>query len=404
MALPERETGRGVPENHPPINERGRLSLQGHRDVLSLYVTTYQLIERTMKLKLFPYFCLGLLLLGGCSKDKEESIDAGQAIPDEIFRDFCLRTYDRNKDGMLSESEIRVAKSFDLRDRGIQSLKGVEIFPFLERLYVSGNLLTELDLSRNTALVDLFCENNLLSKLILSQHPGLARLDCRNNALTRLELSSAVLVHLDCSNNQLTGLDISKNLMLNVLNCQNNQLAQLTTARNMNLTELNCEDNHLTALASHSPNLKWLKCSNNKLSELDLSRNPELTLAECYFNRLATLDISQNTKLEELACHDNQLTELDLSEKPALNLLMCSENRLAKLDVTGSPLLKYLYCSSNALTELDISRNEKLISLSCMFHSGLQTISVWRTFNLQAPEISIPYILKDHWAEFRIKE
>ena len=49
-------------------------------------------------------------------------------------------------------------------------------------------------------------------------------------------------------------------------------------------------------------NLQVLNCSNNRITELDLSSNTQLQILYCNSNMLKTLDLSKLTKLEELAC------------------------------------------------------------------------------------------------------
>ena len=89
------------------------------------------------------------------------------------------------------------------------------------------NQLIELDVSRNTALKELYCYNNLLTTLD----------------------ANTTLTDLTCSNNQLTSLDVNKCTMLIYLNCGNNQLTALDVSNNTQLTHLYCPNNQLTALA-----------------------------------------------------------------------------------------------------------------------------------------------------------
>ena len=71
------------------------------------------------------------------------------------------------------------------------------------------------------------------------------------------------------------------------------------------------------------------------------------------------------TSLKELACTENQLTELDLSRNTALEAVFCDNNQLTALDVSGCSALWLLHCYDNSLTELDVSRNRALEYLAC---------------------------------------
>ena len=113
------------------------------------------------------------------------------------------------------------------------------------------------------------------------------------------------------------------------------------------------------------PELENLDCSENQLTQLDVSKNPKLERLVCYENKLTSLDVSGNTSLTELHCYTNQLTSLNLGENANLDILNCVVNRLTSLDLSGNANLTRLACSSNLLTSLDVSNNPNLILLDC---------------------------------------
>ncbi|MEH0008404.1 MAG: hypothetical protein V6Z82_06745, partial [Flavobacteriales bacterium] len=83
------------------------------------------------------------------------------------------------------------------------------------------------------------------------------------------------------------------------------------------------------------PNLKTLICSENKLSQLNLSKNINLNILRCNGNELTQLNLSQNTALTILDCQHNKLEKLDLSKNPNIVKLHCERNRLQRLDLTA---------------------------------------------------------------------
>lgn len=113
------------------------------------------------------------------------------------------------------------------------------------------------------------------------------------------------------------------------------------------------------------PELENLDCSENQLTQLDVSKNSKLKRLVCYENKLTSLDVSGNTSLTELHCYTNQLTSLNLGENANLDILNCVVNRLTSLDLSGNANLTRLACSSNLLTSLDVSNNPTLILLDC---------------------------------------
>lgn len=89
-----------------------------------------------------------------------------------------------------------------------------------------------------------------------------------------------------------------------------------------------------------------LFCSDNNLTELDVSENPELKRLICYNNSLTSLNLNKNTKLESLNCSKNKLTVLDLRENKSLWWLRCNNNCLTSLDLRNNPKIRDLQVGS----------------------------------------------------------
>ena len=140
--------------------------------------------------------------------------------------------------------------------------------------------------------------------------------------------------YLNCSDNQLTSLDVSQNTTLTDLVCNTNQLTSLNISQNTALTDLACVDNQLTSLdLSNNAALTYLEFQTNQLTTLDVSQNTNLTFLNCINNQLTSLDVSNNTALTYLTCRFNQLTSLDVSQNNSLTALDCINNQLINLDV-----------------------------------------------------------------------
>ena len=89
-----------------------------------------------------------------------------------------------------------------------------------------------------------------------------------------------------------------------------------------------------------------LFCSDNNLTELDVSENPELGRLICYNNSLTSLNLNKNTKLRSLNCNNNKLTVLDLRENKSLSWLRCKNNCLTSLDLRNNPKIGDLQVGS----------------------------------------------------------
>ena len=208
-------------------------------------------------------------------------------VPDKTFREYLLKQFDKDGNGVLTPAERYAVTEIDVNDKNITSLKGIEFFPNLKKLNCGHNRLTSLDVSKNTVLQELVCWENQLTSLDVSQNTALQELECFENKLTSLDVSqNPALQKLSCWDNRLTSLDVSKN------------------------TELT-----------------YLKCSYNRLTELDVSKNTELTYLDCGYNRLTELDVSQNTKLTELYFVSNQLTSLQADNCTNLTVIFTGSNK-----------------------------------------------------------------------------
>ena len=190
------------------------------------------------------------------------------------------------------------------------------------------------------------------------------------------------LTTLKCSNYKLTELDLSKNPNLTYLDCGSNNLTSLDISKNPNLTYLNCSSDNLTSLdVTNNKDLRTLDCFGNNLTSLNVSKNINLSVLTCANNDLTSLDVRENPNLTKLNCLGNYLTSLDVSKNPNLTYLGCFGNYLTSLDVSKNPNLTEFWCNNNKLTELDVSKNPNLTDLSC-FTNKLKSLDVSKNPNL----------------------
>ena len=208
-------------------------------------------------------------------------------VPDKTFREYLLKRFDKDGNGVLTPAERYAATEIDVENKYISNLSGIQFFPNLKVLNCGHNRLTKLDVSENTVLQELVCWEN-----------------------------------------QLTSLDVSQNTALQELACFENQLTSLYVSQNPALQTLSCWDNRLTSLdVSKNTELTYLKCSYNRLTELDVSKNTELTYLDCGYNRLTELDVSQNTKLTELYFVSNKITSLQADNCTNLTVIFTGSNK-----------------------------------------------------------------------------
>ncbi len=259
------------------------------------------------------------------------------AIPDANFEQALIDLgYDVAPiNGLIPTANISSVTNLDVSGKSISNLTGIEAFTNLTVLNCSDNVLSSLNVSQNTKLLQLFCNNNQLPILNVSN-----------------------LIDLTifwCANNLLTNLNVTQNTKLISLVCNTNQLKVLDVLKNINLTVLVCENNQLTAIAiSNNTKLNRFQVGNNALSNLDISKNTDLVFLSCENNQLLILNTETNTNISNLNCSFNALSELDLSKNINLTTLNCSQNQLCRLNIKNG---------NNNNTDVNFTNN---LNLNCI--------------------------------------
>ena len=167
-----------------------------------------------------------------------------------------------------------------------------------------------------------------------------------------------------------------------------------------------------------------LFCSDNNLTELDVSENPELKRLICYNNSLTSLNLNKNTKLESLNCNNNKLTVLDLRENKSLWWLRCNNNCLTSLDLRNNPKIRDLQVGSQRYQILaNDDRTYDLHQLPGKFELDGVTTGSWKggtvdpatwilkansttvTYNYEVEDdgCNFPVTLDVHWHNYQWK-
>ena len=281
-------------------------------------------------------------------------------FPDANFRNYLYSNYG----SYLTESQVNNITKLELANKSIANLTGIKHFTELKELYLYNNLLTQLDLSKNTKLTRLECPNNRLTSLDVSLNTQLIGVTCDDNQLTLLIVPYNNLQWLSCSNNQLTSC---------LTNNTHTKLKELYCAYNTGMNDLG-----IGRLFSYLPELEKFDCSGTsfsvltvssctKLKELTCENMPLLTNLGCINTALTTLSVSGCSALEQLHCYDNKLTYLDVYGCTSLKYINCKNNQLSSIAYLSSckAVLENLYITSNKFTSLDRSDFSKLNNLYC---------------------------------------
>ena len=178
-------------------------------------------------------------------------------FPNDNFRSFVADKVDPDKNGVLTDAEIKTIKTINADSIGAEDITGIEYFTELTELSCCDNAIQVLDLSKNTKLESLKCYENYIFSLDFSNNKELKYLDCSDSAMEKLNVSKNLkLTTLYCSFSYLDSLDLKNNKELKYLYCQDTKLTKLDITNNPKLEHLYCGHVNLKSLAIYNcPNI-----------------------------------------------------------------------------------------------------------------------------------------------------
>ena len=274
-------------------------------------------------------------------------------------------------DPVFREYVRKVAGSYYLTDTIVRQIEALDVSDDnIKEVLGNRAPITNLKGIRHLKYVrDLNCSGQELTTLDLELNMRVEKLNCAGNQLTDLLLrpTGTSLKYLDCSVNKLTALDLSKSSELTELSCSSNKLTSLDLSANKKLQKIVAQTNALTTLDTRNlPELTDLYLwGNHDLKSIDVSKSTNLEFLSVSHCKLTSLNVSNNRKLVKLYVDDNQLTALDVRSNYMLKKLGCYENQLTALDLSSNVALEYLGVNDNPITELNLHPLSNLQELSC---------------------------------------
>lgn len=357
-------------------------------------------------------------------------------IPDSAFRQYVLAEVDLDRDKILSPLELGSQREINVYDRGIHSLKGIELFSNLKKLECGKNYLENLDLSALVHLEELACAGNAcLKRINISSCKSLKYLDCSNSSLEDLDVRyNDSLRGLYCNNTCLMALDLSKNKQLENFEgsgCRSllmpdstydfGEIERFDMFRVENWEGVEIEDNIIRVpdfsyftqyrYKTYSPNgdvlpvelyfeigddllidevhfpdslfrmyvLAWIDADSDKY----LSRKEAFLLSGRNVLDFDSLPVKSFQGVEylsglsELHCQGADLVSLNLSHNWRMESLFCSGNKIEDLYLPKTRYLKTIDCSYNQLESLFVEKCSSLKYLDCS-HNKIRMLNPWK--------------------------
>ena len=105
--------------------------------------------------------------------------------------------------------------------------------------------------------------------------------------------------------------------------------------------------------------LKTIKCSNNKITELKIDKLKKLKKLYCNGNNIKKINLSQNKKIETIYLSGNKIKTLNIRNLKKLAKVKCNNNNLTEIKLKNNKALKYIECKGNPLSEKVIKKLAK---------------------------------------------
>ena len=150
-----------------------------------------------------------------------------------------------------------------------------------------------------------------------------------------------------------------------ILDVSSENIADLTGIEDFTaLLELNCSENQLSELdVSHNTYLSTLDCSHNYLTSLNLSQNTALTLLRCYNNQLSTLDVKNGNNTYFLHFFSHFATQ----NNPNLYCINVDDATWSTANWTSIDPQHYFSDNCSATDIEEHSANKKLLKVTDLF-------------------------------------
>ncbi|WP_281231137.1 T9SS type A sorting domain-containing protein [Flavobacterium gelatinilyticum] len=266
-------------------------------------------------------------------------------------------------DGRVYTVKISSITNINLSNASISNLTGIQDFIALNSLNCESNQLTTIDLSKNSALVDVDLDDNKITNINTTNNINLENLKISNNELESINVSNnSNLKQLFCMSNKLTTLDVSKNKKLKDLRCASNQLTNLDLSANP-LWTINCSRNNLSTLNLKNGSNRYISID---MINLSLTENPLLKCIQVDDADYSTKNWAErkdpgasfSTNCASLGLEDSVFAHAAIYPNPTKGELSIQNVNLEKADVynvLGQLVKSFTLNSSN--TDNTISLN-----------------------------------------------
>jgi len=230
--------------------------------------------------------------------------------------------------------------------------------------------LTSLNVSGCTALTELDCNNNQLINLDVSNCTSLTKLVCYKNRLKGEAMTQMVTGLPDWVGKESGSLyvvcdesDENNLLRSDVLTASRKNWRVfkyiVNTGKSVLYSGAGGDDEIVMTITKEQyleGGIRLAILADGDVTIEGVHEKRIFTDGSKHTYTLAGTQVTIRGDISELDCSENQITNLDLSKCNSLWTLNCSGNRLTNVDVSGCSLLTYLNCSNNQINGENMTR------------------------------------------------
>lgn len=183
-----------------------------------------------------------------------------------------------------------------------------------------------------------------------------------NSYLKAIDFSDNINLKTIYWNGKLNAIDISKNTALEDVFLSSQDLSILDISKNTRLKKLTIFKNNINAIDfSSNTEIETLYLSEIKMMDANFSNNSKLKDLKIYGGSLTSIKLPEISYLEKIDLSGCKISNLDLSKQFSLIEMRLNENLLENLDFSNNKNLKFLMIFKQpSVKSLDIRLNPNL--------------------------------------------
>lgn len=194
--------------------------------------------------------------------------------------------------------------------------------------------------------------------------------------------------------NATNGIALNMNESPVVIDSNNN--GEIEVSEVQNIKALNLSNSGISDLNGISSfvNLKWLTCSNNSLTTLDLGNSIVLISLNAHHNSLNSISVNFEEYVEGIDLSFNSLTSFALDNCINWETLNLSHNQLSSLEFNNVSIA-YLNLSYNNLSHIQFNENFTLFSYADFTHNQFTLLDLSAISSSDEATLMLGYNIED---------